>query len=92
MPSPLPAWSRSICFLDRDRAVFANFVHGVGDNLADLLSQFAENGPTCAISVRSLTFFESFFSSSTIGIDTFHMPRCNEVGFAPAVTLRRPSR
>jgi len=35
-------------------------VHRIGDNLADLLSQLAETVATCAISVRSLTFFESF--------------------------------
>ena len=46
---------------------------------------------TCAISVRSLTFFEIFASSATMASTALLMPRWSEVGFAPAVTLRRPS-
>src|SRR5438105_3799184 len=42
-----------------------------------VLSQLAETVATCAISVRSLTFFEIFFNSSTINSTALLMPRCN---------------
>src|SRR5580693_9112494 len=57
-----------------------------------VLSQFAETVATCAISVRSDTFLEIFANSATTASTAFPIPRCNEVGFAPAVTFRKPSR
>ena len=55
-------------------------------------SQLAETVATCAISFRSVTVLLMSFSSATIASTALLMPRCRLVGFAPAVTLRRPSR
>src|SRR5271169_214120 len=57
-----------------------------------VVSQLAETVATCAISVRSETFLEIFANSATTASTAFWMPRCSEVGFAPAVTFRNPSR
>ena len=56
------------------------------------MDQFAETVATCAIWVRSETFLEIFANSATFASTAFPISRCNEVGFAPAVTFRIPSR
>src|SRR6266511_3682393 len=43
-------------------------------------SQLAETVATCAISVRSLTFFEIFDNSATTASTALLMPRCSDVG------------
>ena len=57
-----------------------------------VVSQLAETVATCAISVRSLTFLEILSSSATMASTALSDAALERVGFAPAVTLRRPSR
>jgi len=96
MPSTLSSVLRlDFDLLPRNRDFVPSFAKRAiasGDDLADpSCPMFARNGRHCAISVRSLTFLESFSAPRRL-IDTFPDAHAfNEVGFAPAVTLRRPS-
>src|ERR1700730_5328964 len=55
------------------------------------LSVFALIVPTCAI-MSPLTSWESFLISATQAATAFSMPRFNDIGLAPAATVRTPSR
>jgi len=57
-----------------------------------VLSLFEAIVATWAISFLSFVDFESFFSSSVTAPTAASMPRLSPIGFAPAVTLRSPSR
>src|SRR5438874_10856336 len=57
-----------------------------------VVSPLAEMMPTWAISLWSLVGFESFFSSSTMAMTAFSMPRLISIGLLPAATSLEPSR
>jgi hypothetical protein len=61
--------------LDRDDAVLADLLHGVGDEVADSASLLAEMAPTWAISFLPLVSIESFLSSATTTSTALSMPR-----------------
>ncbi len=54
-------------------------------------SALAEMVPTWAI-MLPLTGFDIFLISAVIASTAFSMPRFSSIGFAPATTLRAPSR
>ena len=55
------------------------------------VAELADTVATWATSLLSFTGVEISLSLATMASVAFRMPRCREVGLAPAVTLRRPS-
>ena len=86
-----------------DDAVFADFLHGLGNDLADGLvivgrdgadlgDHFAGDGLATACRVRRCSRLPSLSSLPAMMVTAFSMPRFRAMGLAPAATVLTPSR
>ena len=79
--------------LDRDDALVADLLHGLGDHVADRLLAVGRDGADLGDLARLfLTFLERFLMSSTTWRTALSMPRFRSIGFMPAATAFMPSR
>ena len=79
-------------FFDGDGAVFADFVHGVGDDFADGGVPVGGNGRDLLDFFLVLDLLGDLGEVFHGGVDGFLMPRWMPIGLAPAVTYFKPSR
>jgi hypothetical protein len=78
-------------FFDSDDAVFADLVHGFGDDAADRLVVVRGDRPDCKAIMPPLTGLDWATSAATIASTAFSMPRFSSRGLAPAARFFRPS-
>ena len=79
-------------FFDRDRAVLADLVHRVGDDLADRRIPVGGNGGDLGDLRAVLDLLADLCELGDDRFDGLADAALKTVGFAPAVTFFRPSR